>query len=313
MKCYFDLILRVSFAAVLIFDFNLIDPVVASSKPAKLPDSTKHKDSQELTPEDEISLSRKDILIDRPYELSYSNLQGILVFNVLLSEQSSPVIPDWWSEKQAVDIARIFALALSRYPGVKVLPPETWDERTARAEHSPALLDQKIDPLPAKNETPYNSILHSASLPNNTINTQMNVLDYGFQYMPVKRRGIGLGFIALNTKECSTETYLKTDVLISLPSDISNNQSVGFSRMIKSRTGGASLNLNFLAGGAGGGNFKPPAKPLKRIIYDSAVDAAEAAFCLASNQESCIKYYKFRPNLQPTKLTDKQRRKVESC
>ena len=51
---------------------------------------------------------------------------------------------------------------------------------------------------------------------------------------------------------------------------------------------------------------------MKKIIYESIVDGAEAAFCLAVNNKQCLDYYSKRPSLQPAKLTDKEKKKVGS-
>jgi hypothetical protein len=91
------------------------------------------------------------------------------------------------------------------------------------------------------------------------------------------------------------------------------DHGLAFDRLIVDKTGGASLNLNFLVGGAGGGNFTPPDKPLKKIIYQSVVDGAEAAFCLLTDQKECLAYYKSRGLQSPTVLTAKQKKKVGGC
>ena len=52
---------------------------------------------------------------------------------------------------------------------------------------------------------------------------------------------------------------------------------------------------------------------MKKIIYESIVDGAEAAFCLAVNNKQCLDYYAKLPSLKPAKLTDKEKKKVGSC
>lgn len=280
----------------------------------------------ELMPEQELEKTRKAVLADRPYKKDYNSAKELITLKILPSTLATAgPVPDWWSDKQSYDLARLYALALSHYPVFSVSPPENWNQKVLAQE---GLATLGTDSSPA-------SLSSSASLGRSSrldlgerqLETSFDVDYYSFQYMPVKRRGIGFGFFAITNKECATETFMRSsvvlgsghsqhspmrqDVMMNLAGD--KDDKVFYSRMIVNKTGGTSLNVNFLVGGAGGGNFNTPEKPLKKIIYESIVDGAEAAFCLAVNNKQCFDYYSKRPSLQPTKLTDKQRKKVGSC
>ena len=281
---------------------------------------------KDLTVEEELAKTKADILTKRPYKLEPENLKEITVILIKPTSLAGQVAPDWWSEKQAYDISKLYGLALAKYPGIKVQLSETWEDKILR-EESPKNIDlvadqgsqTRVAKLAAK------PLIHASA--RMELVAELKIIDYSFQYMPVRRRGVGLGFIALNSKECTTETFLKSETSVAKglsPGAASikigmnsieeiSSQTVAQSRMILERSGGTSLNFNFLLGGAGGGNFLPPDKPLKRIIYETVVDAAEATYCLTTNQEECLRYYKNLPVIQPSKLTKKQRKKVGGC
>lgn len=275
--------------------------------------------------EQELEAARKAVLEDRPYKLNFQGIQEVVSLDVLPSSLSSDaLVPDWWSEKQRYDLARLYAIALRYYPIFKVNDPESWDSKVLSREGlAPKPSDVSVSPADRRAQ------LRAVGLNNVRKQTRFDVDLYSFQHLPVKRKGIGIGFIAITNKQCSTETFLRSSVqLLSTTSEItpkgttssgiadvlnSDHETLVLNRMVVNKTGGTSLNLNFLVGGAGGGNFDAPAKPLKQIILDSIVDAAEAASCMASSNQACLDYYKNRPRLQPTKLTEKQKKKVESC
>jgi len=273
----------------------------------------------EQTIQEELTSTREKVLSNRPYKLDPSTTREVINVTVQPSQQLAINPPDWWSEKQAYDIAALLGLALSNYSAFQVVRPITWEDHVVAINAS------------AQPEEIIGKSKNSVATANyRTINAQIEIMDYSFQYMPVKRRGIGLGFIAITSKECSSETFLKSVATIHevQPSNtlqkvkwVNNTghessieaASVPLSRRIVNKTGGASLNLNFLVGGAGGGSFNPPDKPVKQIVYETVADAAEAMYCLATNQQACIDYYRNRPQPLATKLTDKQRKKVQSC
>lgn len=306
---------------------DLLGARFSLAKPDARLEAAAQASDEELSPEQELAAVQKSLFADRPYKINYGGISEVFVLKILPTAVRAPDVPDWWSDKQGYDIARLFALALAKYPVFKIVPPETWDERAVRleAERSGALAALAAPVATQVKRTSARG--SSAVLGNKELSAGLNVLDYGFQYMPVKRRGIGFGFVALNSKECSTETYFKSQVFLGRPhaelkpmanpvldaTGLEDEQSLVIDRLIVDKTGGASLNLNFIVGGAGGGNFAPPDKPLKQIIYQSVVDAAEAAFCLATNQQQCLEYYKNRPQSSLTKLNAKQKKKVGSC
>jgi len=275
----------------------------------------------------DMDLIRKSMLSDRPYKPNPAGIKQVVYINILPStlSQSSSSIPDWWSEKQSYDVAYLYAIALSNYPGIKVLPAPTWDTRILSSESSTTIeSNSDKSAMPIKAMPSASRSLTSSPL---LLQSRFEIDTYKFQYMPVKRRGLGLGFIAITSKECSTETYLRSVVrlfkanpqiadtssdkpLLDLPGE---DQSLILDRLIVDKTGGTSLNMNFLVGGAGGGNFKEPAKPLKRILLESIVDSAEFVNCVHTANQKCIEYYQSRPLLSPTKLTKKQQKKVEAC
>jgi len=291
------------------------------------PSATAQQGPSEETIQQDLKLARKEVLAKRPYKLDPSRISEVINVNVIPSQQRAVNVPDWWSEKQAYDIATLLSLALSNYSSFRVATPKTWEDHIVDMNTSSQAGEPTGQPTGQPSGQP---IKRKNFLNSRTINAQVDILDYVFQYMPVKRRGIGLGFIALTSKECSSETFLQSSASIrdvqsgepalQTASGTSTNlesllgsQSLPLSRRIVNTTGGASLNFNFLVGGAGGGNFNPPDKPLKQIIYETVADAAEAMYCLATDQTACIDYYRTRPQPLPTKLTTKQRKKVQSC
>ena len=301
-------------------------PLGTSSKASEA-DSGRGNDGSdlELSPEQELKLVRESLLADRPYEKDYNSISEIITLKILPSSLApSAPVPDWWSEKQSYDLARLYALALSHYPIFRVSPPEDWNQKVLAQEGlAPPTTDSSRSSVSSVSLARLNRI----DLGPRQLETSFNIDYYGFQYLPVKRRGIGLGFFAITNKECATETFMRSSVVLNRFSSqrqlISaepvldlvgdNGEQFFFSRMIVNKSGGTSLNVNFLVGGAGGGNFQPPEKPVKKIIYESIVDGAEAAFCLAVNNKQCLDYYSKLPSLKPTKLTDKEKKKVGSC
>jgi len=286
---------------------------------------------KDLSTEEQVQFVRKRLLSSRPYKVDFSGATEVVDLVVLPSTLSSAgVAPDWWSEKQGYDLGRLYAIALGYYPIFRVVPPESWDKKV--------LAREGLDSRPTVSDDSTNASLNGDAIStsqgalygqDSTIRkTSFDIDLYNFQHMPVRRRGIGLGFIAITSKQCSTETYLRSLVNLSAPiastssrsssslgfeSLSQGDQSIPLSRIVVDKTGGTSLNLNFLVGGAGGGNFDPPAKPLKEILLESVVDAAELASCMAANNQPCVEYYRSLPKILPTKLTRKQKKKVGSC
>lgn len=286
---------------------------------------------KDLSTEEQVQFVRKRLLSNRPYRVDFSGVSEVVDLVVLPSSLSSAAVaPDWWSEKQGYDLGRLYAIALGYYPIFKVVPPESWDKRVLAREgldSSSTVSDASNNVLSSgdSKKSPQGTLSGQDSI---VRETSFNIDLYNFQHMPVKRRGIGLGFIAITSKQCSTETYLRSLVNLSAPmASVSSrassslgfeslsqgDQSIPLSRIVVDKTGGTSLNLNFLVGGAGGGNFDPPAKPLKEILLESVVDAAELTSCMAANNQPCIEYYRTLPKILPTKLTKKQKKKVGSC
>jgi len=275
---------------------------------------------------EELSAVRKYVLADRPYKPNPSGIKQVIYLEVQPTmSTSSSENPDWWSEKQSFDIANLYAIALSAYPGIKVLPPQTWENKLLSQE-SPTNNNLQLSVINAP-ATPRARSVSTQLDSQQILRSRFDIVNYSFQHLPVKRRGLGLGFIAITGKICSTETYLRSAVRLFnaspsiytlMPreqeeSSLVQEKILFFDRLIVDKTGGASVNLNFLLGGAGGGNFKEPAKPVKRIILESVVDASEALYCVFTDNQNCLKYYNSRTRLAPVKLTDKQKRKVEAC
>jgi len=325
-------VFRFSGCALAVLAALPIAPAVAvpqSFSPSKSASSPQKSEiPSDLTIEEQVDLVRKRLLAGRPYKSDFSGASEVVSLEVLPSTLSSSATPpDWWSEKQSYDLARLYALALGYYPIFDVVPPETWDKKVLASQNLPAPSHGSND---STSETGTRKPLAASRLGVERAKrqTRFDVDLYNFQHMPVKRRGIGLGFIAITSKECSTETYLRSLVSLSpIEKPQSFNSAVGsgfegldndstsipLNRIVVDKTGGTSLNLNFLVGGAGGGNFDPPAKPLKEILLESVVDAAELTSCLATDNQKCIDYYRSLPRILPTKLNKKQKKKVGSC
>jgi len=254
--------------------------------------------------EQEISLAKERVLKERPYPKSSYQGTGRIKISLKPFTQSMEEPPDWWSEKQGYDLSTLLGKVLELYPDLEVMPFQTWENHLIDQEAS-KLQDSKN---PSQNTNTSISSIKAAGESNFSI--APSITGYSFKYLRPKKRGIGLGFIAITNKACTSESYIDTQYNITpfktrqiepeLANGLAIESSLQISELIRKTTGGTSLNFNFLVGGAGGGGFEPPEKATKELIYNTLVDAAEQIHCKLINNESCLNYYSNRVKDKPT-------------
>ena len=245
------------------------------------------------TLEEQIAI--RDYQIDRNKELQNTE---IIIAPYQINNKNPP---DWWSEKQSYNISYLLSKALEYYPGLTIRTPKKWDE---------IILEKELGTKTKKNSRNTNERI---------VYIVPNINDYLFNTLRPKRRGVGLVVIAVTKKKCITETFLSTNYQIErygfsgekeIQNEISSNQ------LIKTVTGGTSVNLNIGLGAFGGGKFKePPKAKVKEIVYKTVADSAEGIYCALLNQEDCLKFYKERKFESPTKDKKRRREKIidKSC
>lgn len=212
--------------------------------------------------------------------------------------------PDWWSEKQSYDLALILAKSLDYYSDLEVLASQTWENQLLKKE-TESKNDDTIKSI-GKSNSPMQTPRTYKDIKNiqKTYEVKPSVTGYSFKYLRPKKQGIGLGFIAITNKSCTAESWLESryDLVpltekepsntgISAIDNTNSLASLQISKLLQKTTGGTSLNINFLFGGAGGGEFEPPEKATKELIYDTIVDAAEEIHCSLTQNTKCLEYY----------------------
>ena len=292
----------------------------------------------------ELDSVREIMLNGRPYKRS--NISNSPKYKITINpyQLTATEAPDWWSERQAYDISYVLLKALNHYPGLEAKLSSTWEQNLLEKENIfklPENEQKKVD-LDKKESESFITIIQdkvyrtlnkgNQSVSENDVQLEPKVKprniyinpiinDYTFQILSPKVKGIGLGFVAINSKTCSNETFLDSSYQISKPFD-AQSSSTGFilneivsKQLIAKKTKGSSLNFNLLVAGTGGGKYKPPEKPVKEIIYSSVVDAAEGIYCAISEDKQCIKYYAERDYEYPTveKKRNKKKKKKAGC
>ncbi len=252
-----------------------------------------------LTKDELIELDLKEardkLLSNRNYSIEgKTDLRNLNIFIEpfnLISEET----PDWWSEKQSFDMAYLLKKALEHYPGINVSLTKTWEQNLLEKEN--IVTQNQGDSL------------------QNTIKIAPFLEDYKYQVLTPKTRGVGIGYVAFNRKTCKNETFLATKY--QFDSGLNSKifiEDVISKQLLQKKKSGASLNVNLLFAGVGGGKFKAPEKPIKEIVYNSVVDSAEGIYCSISNNKECISFYQKREYNFPT-IEKKRRRKKKdkSC
>ena len=264
----------------------------------------------------ELRLARERILKDRPYNNSSYTGFGKIRLDIKPYQQVLEEAPDWWSEKQAYDLSILLARALDYYPDIEVSHTQTWEAELLNKEIEGKNTDaipgtSTVKPAPTRGTVPKK--IRLSEIIQEAYEIKPSITGYSFKYLRPKKQGIGLGFIAITNKSCTAESWLESAYEIS-PLNAQDQQkatinslgqsgissSVQISELIQKTTGGTSLNINFLFGGAGGGDFEPPEKATKEIIYDTIIDASEKIHCTLVNNSQCIEYYAKRAQVKPT-------------
>lgn len=241
--------------------------------------------------------ARANVLRDRPYKLNRYERVGGVELSIAPIALGTEEKPDWWSEKQGYDLARLLEIAMGHYPGVTVAPGTTWEAKTLQQELGTTQQSGNISLKP--------KLLRKEAERRVTLRPVLT--NYQFQAFKPKKRGLGLFFIAITSKSCKTENFVafRSDLEDSDPSQaagytqgLANDFDV--TKLIITETGGTSLNMNALVAGAGGGDFTPPERATKELLYEAIVDIAEGTYCILSQNKECIAYYMQRKQLKPT-------------
>jgi hypothetical protein len=260
---------------------------------------------QEASPTSSITLglqeARKKILADRPYKANRFERAPEVKLSIAPVTLKTESIPDWWSEKQGYDISKVLENAMSYYPGISLIPGKTWEEMSVQQE-----LGAASSETPSKKQ----SHLLGKKKDENIRLLKPEITNYQFQVFKPKKRGVGLIFIAITSKSCKTESFIsfRNDFIHTTESSkkqgLSSTEILGqvfdVSRLLNSESGGTSLNLNAIVAGAGGGDFKPPERVTKELLYEAVVDIAEGTYCVLTNNKDCISYYNSRKQDKPT-------------
>lgn len=252
--------------------------------------------------DEELKEARKRVLSDRPYKLDRYQRISDLQLSIAPVGLKTESIPDWWSEKQAYDLSKLIEVAMGHYPGLKTKSGTTWDQASVQKE----LGNANAGPNNAKRKAP--TLMRQEQIL--TIQMQPLLTNYQYQLFKPKKQGIGLLFIAITSKSCKSESYAAFRIDFqgdsANPSVANGFNNLGLtngfdiSQLKVTESGGTSLNVNAIVAGAGGGDFKPPEKATKELLYDSVVDIAEGAYCTLSGNKECLAYYQNRAQPKPT-------------
>ncbi len=234
---------------------------------------------------DELKKVRERELSQRTYKLDRNQVLEDTEIVISPYELRYGTLPDWWSEKQSYDMSFLLAKALEQYPGLSIKISKNWDD---------ILLEKEL------NKKPNNGLNENVR----RIYIKPYIDDYVFNTLRPKKRGVGLIVIAVTKKNCITETFLSTNYKIK---DITESNPKAFSKTIATKklitrsTGGTSVNFNVGLAAFGGGDFKePPKAQIKKIVYETVIDASEGIYCTLLNNKECVKYYKERKSESPS-------------
>ena len=249
---------------------------------------------------------QKNLIQQRPYSINRNNISRQIILLPAIYGSASKTIPPWWSPKRGNQLSQFLAIALAKYPGLKVKEVPTWNQILIKNEiaKKPDLASEPIqrNPLMSKyqEESPAQATL--------------SFLEYSSIYLKPKKRGIGLGVVSFTNKSCSVDSYLKSNLSIDnldIP-NFSNNQLLTQSHD-RAIQGGTSLSLNLGLAGIGGGNFKTPKTNFKKLLLEHIADTAEGIYCIATNNSKCLKFYSEREPLSHKKHKEKDIANSTEC
>ena len=194
---------------------------------------------------------------------------------------ASKAIPPWWSPKRGNQLSQFLAIALEKYPGLKIKEVPTWSQIILKDEIAK-------NPDAASESLQLNPLMRKYK-DQNPAQITLSFLEYSSIYLKPRKRGIGLGLISFTNKSCTVDSYLKSSL------GINNLDSPNFSTgqlltQSHDRTsqGGTSLSLNLGLAGVGGGNFDTPKTNLKKLLLEHIADTAEGIYCIATNNAACL-------------------------
>ena len=241
---------------------------------------------------------QQSLLNERPYPINRNN---IVKHKIILPEvfgHHSELVPPWWSPERGNQLSQYLNIALEKYSGINVEKTPTWDQIILRNE----LGENSESP---KTSSSLNPLLQRMQ-EQKPIHINISFADYSSIYLKPRKRGIGLGLIALTNKSCSLDSYMQSTLSIDKPQSPSfSNDQLLIQSHDRVSEGGTSLNLNLGLGGAGGGSFDTPKIDLKNLALEHIADMAEGIYCLATNNTECLKFYSERQLIDHKKYKEK--------
>lgn len=249
---------------------------------------------------------QKNLIQERPYSLNRNNIVKQPISLPTIYGDASKAIPPWWSPKRGNQLSQFLAIALEKYPGLKVKEVPTWNQIILKNEIAQ-------NPNTASESLQFNPLMRRYQH-QDPAQATLSFLDYSSIYLKPKKRGIGLGLISFTNKSCSVDSYLKSDLGINNldSSNLSSGQLLIQSHDRASQ-GGTSLSLNLGLAGVGGGNFETPKTNMKKLLLEHIADTAEGIYCIATNNETCLKFYSEREPLSHKKYEEKDIAKSTEC
>ena len=249
---------------------------------------------------------QKNLIQERSYFLNRNNISKQLIILPQIYGDSSKIMPPWWSPKRGNRLSHFLAIALERYPGLKIKEVPTWDE---------IILEDEIGEKPsAEISTLRFNPLMSSYTEQNPAQVTLSFLEYSSIYLKPKKRGIGLGLISLTNKSCTVDSHLRSNLMVNnlKAASLSVDQLLTQSHDRVSQ-GGTSLSLNLGLAGVGGGNFETPKTNLKKLLLEHIADTAEGIYCIATNNATCLKFYSEREPLSHKQYKEKDIAKSTEC
>ena len=290
-------LLRRKFITPFLFSLTLllIDPLQAEAE----------KDVHPLLKQEALEV-QENLIQQRPYSINRNNIARQSISLPSIYGNDSKTIPPWWSPKRGNKLSQFLAIALAKYPGLKINKVPTWDQIILKSEVAHKT-DIESGPIP------FNPLM-SKHQEHNPAQINLSFLEYSSIYLKPRKRGVGLGLVSFTNKSCSVDSHLTSNLSIKNldSSNLSTGQLLTQSHD-RASEGGTSLSLNLGLAGVGGGNFDTPKINLKKLLMEHVADTAEGIYCIATNNAACLKFYSEREPLSHKKYKEKDIAKSTEC
>ena len=249
---------------------------------------------------------QKNLIQQRPYLINRNNIVRQEISLPSIYGNASKATPPWWSPKRGNKLSQFLAIALAKYPGLKVKKVPTWNEIILKNE-----IAQKTD---TTTKPAHFNPLMGKYQEQNPAQINLSFLEYSSIYLKPKKRGVGLGLVSFTNKSCFVDSHLTSS--LSIKNLDSPNLSTGqllTQSQDRASEGGTSLSLNLGLAGVGGGNFDTPKTNLKELLLKHVADTAEGIYCIATNNGACLRFYSEREPLSHKKYKEKDIAKSTEC